>query len=522
MYPVAALTAKRMESSIQEITIEVTCVSDEKRDEYDAFTKVLAEVILDEKQIGHIFAILVDRKKIPENCFLSACDKYSRDLQSVALKLYEPRYGRTKLQSLAEYDDKEFQFMFITSFHIDNAYKINGDSNVGAAALQQFLFHPIIKGNEPHGLWKVSSAVYCLDPLEAMTADERDSRASRPLTQDDPQAIQKHQARMDSLARADANQFLRNGFFQDPAVARQGHARFLVASYGHWNQPLGSHAQVAEATLVTPPIQPPPPFKLDKEILIVTEIICNESKKFYSVSLSPRSVTRMGVDTRTVPDWEAFHTDLERLISQGGSIANSHALHEACSKNCLEVVDCLLKLDPSALDALNSKHQTPLMVAALNAAGRTSMHGILETRVIDFLLAAGASTDLTDEDGLTAYGHFRKAHDDYVFAIQEMNDQPRMVRPRPPAPGVAALEMRLMPLQGPTTSDLSGNEKAPCEDGLVDYSRLDRELDEMLAPDDEEEEEEAKEDKYFQNVQQLSFCFRRDAAYDKILDPDDE
>ena len=54
---------------------------------------------------------------------MSAVDEISADLQWVGVSLYEPRFGRTKLVSLAEYDDIEFDTMHINSFHILDDYK---------------------------------------------------------------------------------------------------------------------------------------------------------------------------------------------------------------------------------------------------------------------------------------------------------------------------------------------------------------------------------------------------------------
>jgi hypothetical protein len=123
----------------------------------------------------------------------------------------------------------------------------------------------IYSRNQQHSPVKVSCAVYVMDPYQAMTAADRKTfdethnqqlqlqfhsagAAHRPASPPDPdddearRQQQQQDLKMDALARADANQFLRDGFFQDPAMAQRGRdaARILVASSGHswWSRPV--------------------------------------------------------------------------------------------------------------------------------------------------------------------------------------------------------------------------------------------------------------------------------------------
>lgn len=59
--------------------------------EYNAFTNAQVDIIKNETKIGSTEATLVDRRRIP------ACDEHSGDLQRMDCTIYEPRYGRTKL-----------------------------------------------------------------------------------------------------------------------------------------------------------------------------------------------------------------------------------------------------------------------------------------------------------------------------------------------------------------------------------------------------------------------------------------
>lgn len=189
----------------------------------------------------------------------------------------EPRYGRTRLASLAEYDDPEFDFLYITRFHVDDAYKQNGASDVATIALHQFLYHPTIRGNSGYAdIWSVSSVAYVLDALESMTASERAAfnkhredcrkndraRFMRAPGADQDTTLEQERKRWDArlkvLARQDANPFLRNNFFQDLAIAKGGEsdARILVASHGHSCQPLKTHAQALAVQFFVPPPVP--------------------------------------------------------------------------------------------------------------------------------------------------------------------------------------------------------------------------------------------------------------------------
>jgi hypothetical protein len=226
--------------SISDITLKLTHSEDEENLFRGSFTLVNVDILLKRTKIGYISATIVNRQAIADGCAYEAFDDHSADMQWIGCALMENRYGRTQLQSLVEYDDMEFDFMYISEFHIDDEFQKNGASDVGATALRQFLYHPFIKGNLGFGCWKVSSAAYVLDPSQAMTPVEREKfhkeRQQNPF--DAPskstEQLDEEQRHLDGLARADANQFLRNGFFQDPALASGGgsDARILVVSYG--------------------------------------------------------------------------------------------------------------------------------------------------------------------------------------------------------------------------------------------------------------------------------------------------
>jgi hypothetical protein len=193
--------------------------------------------------------------------------------------------------SLSEWDDTEFDFLYISRFHVDDEYK-NNSSDVAATALRQFLHHPFISGELDT---KVSSVADVLDPCEAMSKEELDSfmkhkRDSRevevaqmmgdavPNKQQMDQEKERWDACLDIFARQDAIPILRNGIFQDPAIAMGGgsDARIIVASHHHFHAPLKSHTEAMAVQFCTPVVEPQSPRGKDGELFSYIRSACEE------------------------------------------------------------------------------------------------------------------------------------------------------------------------------------------------------------------------------------------------------
>lgn len=466
--------------------------------ECDAFTSVTCDILVRGTNAGTISGTRVNRQKIPERYFLSAMDGHSGDLQYVGVSIFETRYGRTKLLSLREGGDAmEFDFLYISTFHVDPQYRVNGSSDVGAYALRKLLYHPYIKGRAitSHGCWAVSCCIYILDPYEAMSAEEKSraeaedrrererqiqsmfGRTRSVETEESLRAKEERDARMDALARKDANQFLRNGFLQDAAVAKNGEnaTRFLVAAQDHWKQPIKSHAEAAAVEFYVAPPTPRPPTGKDAEILDVTKRLCSEAM-MQGVSSRMIGLSVPVGDDPGEDRASAYRTEITPLIREGGSLARSNALHAACANRDFAIVQCILQMDRSCLEARDHGNMTPLMVAAAAAAGSANINGIPTQPVIDLLLAAGAEKGAVDPNGLTAYGTLKSMKNQYSLAMQAMMGRP--VRGASQStPGLVQLEAKLMPHGGPTAADRTGGERA--EAGYVDYSEEDAEYDRL-------------------------------------------
>ena len=397
--------------------------------EYDSMTAIHVDIFVNGKAAGNVRGTIVDRKKIPERCFYSVMDDHSADMQYVAVSLFEPRYGRSKLQSLVqEGDDMKCDFLYISSLRVNQEFRTNGSSNVGTYALRKLLHHPFIRGPVgPCYGWAASSCIYI---LESKNAESRNH----------------------------AIQFLRNGFFQDIALVSEGGDRFLVAAYGHWRQPLKSHDEASAIPFLEAP-ETSPPTGVDAQI---REIIGRSGQ--YSSNDNPY----------------LYQADIARLMGQGGSLARARALHVACAKKNIPMIQFILRADPSALDSQDEMLVTPLMVATSMAAGSATNKGIPRDQpVIDLLLASGARKDVIDSKGMTAYGILMARHKELSEAMQAMTGGPVRGALRF-TPGLEELKAKLMPPGGPTAADLNGG----IPDGFVDYSVEDTEHDQSFGYDD--------------------------------------
>jgi hypothetical protein len=463
----ATITRKLVDKKmnvLDRVSVKVQSSTDHDEDDtYKAFTDVRANIFLDDNvEIGNIHAILVNRQAIPEYCFFETFDDHhSSDMEWIGTSLLENCYGRTKLQSLREYDDPEFDFMFISSFRVHADYNKDGNSDVAAAALYKFLHDPTtIKGNLDYGCWRVSSAAYLLNPQEPTPNNSKQHRKRKRAVDETPQ----HE-----LARMDADPFLRNGFFQDPSLVRQDSAntRILVASYGNWSNAILSQAQVSSVNLLS---ESPKPSGKDAEILQLVQSVFDSSDPFgasnvhlAAVMIGQEQYEPPG-DTITTLQLASLRSNLFLLVQAGGSISRSTALHLACEKNSKSLVKLLLEMDPAAVNYRDTISVTPLMVAAKNASGRCSINGIDDTLVIDSLFESGADKTMTDSVGMTAYGYFRKTSK-MMFDITHYHSRGKLV----------ALESKLCPLTGPTVVDLADGNGA--NTGLVDYGPEDDEAD---------------------------------------------
>ena len=464
------------------VTIRLASQLDEDG-EYDAFTSISVDVNVNNQHAGTISGTIVNRRRIPERMFLSAMDGHSGELQYIGVSLFEPRLGRSKLQSLVEGgDDVGFEFLYIDKMHLDDHFKRNGNSDVGAHAIRQLLQHA--------SLQNVSSCIYILDQYEGMSRadkdrleaeEQREQDAIRndmlvggydapPETEESLRIKEEKDQMMDGYARVDANQFIRNGFYQDAAIARNGgnDKRIIVAARNHWNRPQLSHetASAVEFYVGLPPIRQP--VGRDAEILEVTKRIAYDCAVHTQGFPLPRPANNIAIDHNRAATYRA---EVSSLVQEGGSLTRSHSLHAACALNDPTIVQTILEMDPDALESRDVNNDTPLMVAAAIAAGKSNNLGYpADQPVIDILRNAGAERGATNPiTGLTAYGMFKAQHDAYKQMMQALTGNPvHLGGSTINIPGFVGLETRLMPPGGPTEADRTGGDSA--ELGILHYS----------------------------------------------------
>lgn len=434
-------------SDINQDDIEIK-VSHENDAEFMYFTELRVDIMVKNEEAGHINAVLIDRSDIPYGYFLSEMDDYSADTQWLSVVLFEPKAGRTRLKSLIEHDDSTRPFMYIKTMEVHPEFRHDGHegsssySNVGTFALRKLMHHPFLSD--------VATAIYVADGCEAMSRAERedcdqDSTSLYPTDEEKGQ-LEARRSRVQQLCRKDANQFLRNGFFQDKAYATSSdvQSNILVASDYHWTKPIMSQSAAEQITFhgPSPESKGPAEDSIDAKLLKVVKEHASETM------------------TNTNSIWNV----VRNLITQGASVTQSRAFHTAVAVNDLNMVTFLLGFDPKAIDACDDSGNTPLMVAATIAAGLNA-----ETnQMIEFLLAKGASKDKCDSSGMTAYGKYLHQWMEFqLMTSTMMGGPPPSSSSRPSRPAEIRLIRILVPDSGPTDADMPGFEEA--NSGFVVY-----------------------------------------------------
>ncbi|KAL3928425.1 MAG: hypothetical protein SGBAC_012659 [Bacillariaceae sp.] len=371
--------------------------------EYKALTMMDVDILVNNAtKIGSIEAWLIHRHKIPTRHYYSAFDGHSRTCQWLGCVLLEPTLGRTKLESLFPYDNDRKGFLIIDDFQINDGYKTKPEyCDIGAIALSKFLKHDLITK-------KVTSMTYVLHP---------------------------------NFTRAEANIFLRNGFFQDSAIAFEGgeFQRILVASTHH-TRLLKSLQEVSGIQLISVEDAQMPQGK-NQELFqyLQSSLACVED------------------------DHDPCRHILEnvgRFLQEGATVQGSLIMHVAVANNSEPIVRFLLDRVPSAVNAREVNQCTPLMICAKTTAGKSTKSGVRETRVLDLLLTRGADKTLQDRKGMTAYGHYvrqRMEYDTMMSAMMGQGVQTQTVATYSAKhPSERAVQAKLLPPNGPSASDLRG------------------------------------------------------------------
>jgi len=448
---------KRQEShhAFTEDDIEIK-LSHTKHEESLYITELDVGILVNNQPAGKIDAVLIDRESIPCGDFFVEMDEYSADTQWLSVALFEPKYGRTKLKSLSEYDDTEFPILYIKSFTIHPQYREDNSSDVGSFALKKLFHHEYIHHN------LVPFAIYVLDGIEVMSKEEkkkymeyRTKFIGREMTQGEKDEENMWMERLHELNRIDANQFLRNGFYQDEAYAKAGGAetKILVAANCHWTQPLKSHNEATSVEFYVAQSGDAEPQGVNSELL-----------QFIESNYDPNNVASSNLSV------EQKESQIRLFLSKGASVAGSNILHAAVMYDSLELVKHLVGIEPSAINDFDEKGCTPLMVAAIICAGRASSSSgeNKNIQVLSYLLSNGAYQNVCDSSGMTAYGKYLSVKKAYKISMQTLMGGPVLSSSfdSPSNPDESHIMRVLLPYGGPTESDLRGGES---NSGFIDF-----------------------------------------------------
>mmetsp|Transcript_18274 Transcript_18274/g.56264 ORF Transcript_18274/g.56264 Transcript_18274/m.56264 type:complete len:484 (-) Transcript_18274:46-1497(-) len=373
------------------------------------------------EKIGSASLVLVDRDRVRN--FHAVCDAESADLQAVGCELFDRRGRAPRPRALCAIDGDlgEGCFAYVATFRVDAPDPAWSDVAV------EFLQKIRRMTGRLEGC-----VAYVPEPDPHYTAAEKEAMPRLvPWRKDERSDAAKRAAAeaCERCLRRDMLPFLRCGFRVADDRRTSNKVPTLFCAKATWlEDPLGD-----EADALVPPPPPPPPVGPSGADAGLRELLIDT---FSAARYGPL-------------DGTALMSDVGRLVNQGASVVRANALH--CAAICeaaVPVVDllCALGGDVNGRDVHGA---TPLMVCASTILGMASAHHPPKTGMLRKLLAVGADTSTTDEQGRTALGGFRaSARDsedfDGTFGLSRSYDR---------STHYAAIEQLLWPPAGPTEED---------------------------------------------------------------------
>jgi hypothetical protein len=108
------------------------------------------------------------------------------------------------------------------------------------------------------------------------------------------------------------------------------------------------------------------------------------------------------VHTSSMPP-APFLTQIVLFLTNGASLSHSSVLHSCALAQRVDLLEILLGIDGNALESRDEMLATPLMCAAVGAAGQRTATSPPPTQTVAFLLNKGASRSARNVDGKSAY-----------------------------------------------------------------------------------------------------------------------
>jgi hypothetical protein len=236
------------------------------------------------------------------------------------------------------------------------------------------------------------------------------------------------------------------------------------------------------------PLKSPVPVPRGKDVEIIDAVMKLGSEYPIESSVSMQQAlfgrTRAPIHTsstkRIIPALKIteLRTTITGLVRSGGSLSRSCVIHAVCSHIYLpQLAMLLLEIDGSVINSQDEEGRSPLTVAARNAAAQGTIHGILDTSMIDVLLSNGVDRRQQDPHGMTAFGIFKNSCEEAESTLSTIRGEHRRSSGGRNSM-YGDIEHKLYPPGGPASGDLAGGARS--ESGFIDYTEANREHDDFF------------------------------------------
>ena len=390
--------------------------------EYECTRSFDGDILVGGQKAGSFSAHLIDRDRAG-SMFHSACDAESGELQEIGCVLFSssgaPRHPVLKS------DDSVARggFMYIDRLKVDAKHRVDGATDVGAAALRALLSCPELSGR-----WTVAS--YIADSTANQSAEERDEDRARQMAEILGGAAETAEEKSSRVAginermAKDARQFLRAGFVE------------IAYNQGGW-------LCLTERMVQSPPTSHAKALAMP---LRLTSSASAPSGGELTVTDGRLLEELMGSGDRTAAS--ALAT-VDRFVALGADLTRAGMLQFCVANGHKELLEPMLARGAQISGKDGHSGATALMIAAAKVPVQTSptdwRH---DSTMVATLIALGADKDVVDNDGVSALGH-------YFQSIRSTNDFSATFGLKGPKLKVdPTLRRMLTPAGGPTAADM--------------------------------------------------------------------
>ena len=401
--------------------------------DYECTRAFSGDILVGSQKAGSFSAHLIDRKRCKAgNMFHTVCDAESGELQEFGCALFSsngaPRYPALKSDASVARGG----FIYIDTFELNAEHRMDGATDVGAAAIRALLSCPQISGR-----WTVASYIAdsraVLSAAQVAAEHKRDFIMARAQFDSEPaETVEEKSCRIAGINERmakDARQFLRAGFAE--MAYKTGGWLYMTARM--MQSPPMTHSQA----LAVP--------------LRLTSAAGAASASAGLVGLSEadgRLLQKLrGDGVATTAD---VLTTVDRFVAQGADLTRAGVLQFCVANGKKELLEPMLTRGAQISGKDGRSGATALMVAAGCTLAQISRYNRQhDSTMVSTLIALGADKNVVDDDGCSALGY-------YFRAIRDMNDFSQTffgAEMRQKADPV--LRRMLEPEGGPTAADMN-------------------------------------------------------------------